>query len=291
MQLGPRRRISAPGRWRDQRVVATIFIAGAVVLSGCDTAPDVAGVDPASPTGQTETTIAPEPTAPPTTAVGSSDPATLATDRLFEVFNAEDAEGVAGVFGDDVAFTLESGEEVVGADAAAFWQGYIGRETAERLTDAFHASDGRTYFLAEFTFRPGVSSTFVFDVEMDGERLVRMGARPRNLVEVTATSEIDNLYEAFNDQDLDRLTDEFEGMTYTSPSGVSFAGAEAAEHWAEAFGSVVTRATGVFALDGGAAGFVTEHKEPQSDHSTAYAVEVEVSGGRITRMTEHPVES
>lgn len=240
------------------RPVATIVVVGALVLFGCDTAANVAGLDPAS----------------------------LATDRLFEVFNAQDAEEIATIFGDDVAFTLESGEDVVGAEAATFWQGYLGRETGERITDAFHAADGRTYFLAEFTRSSGASSTLVFDVEMDGERLVRMGARPRNLVEVIATGQVDDLHEAFNDQDLERLTEEFEGMTYRSPTGADYTGAEAAEHWAEAFGSSVTRTTGVFALGDSAAGFVTVRTEPDSALSTEYAVEVEVSGGHVASMTE-----
>lgn len=47
------------------------------------------------------------------------------------------AEEVA-VFGDDVGFTLESGEVVFGADAASFWQGFFGRKTAEPMTGAFH---------------------------------------------------------------------------------------------------------------------------------------------------------
>jgi hypothetical protein len=223
---------------------------------------------------------------------GGIDPATLAIDGLLEDFNAQDAEAVAGVFGDDVAFTLESGEEVVGADAATFWQGYFGQETGERITDAFHASDGRTYFLAEFTLRGGHSWLFVFDVEMDGERLVRMGARPRTGDEVLATRKIDNLYQAFNDADLDRLREEFKGITYRSPSGVDFTGAEAAEHWADAFGVAVTRTTGVFAIGDDAAVFVTEHRQP-AGLSAAYVVDVEISGGglpKVTRLTERRLE-
>ena len=226
------------------------------------------------------------------------DPATLAVDRLFGVFNAQDVEGVAGVFDDDVAFTLESGAQAVGADAATFWQGYFGLETGERLTDAFHASDGLTYFMTEFATPGGSSKLFVFDVEMDGERLVRMGARPLNLVEFDATSQIDSLYKAFNDQDLDQLTEEFEGITYTSPSGEDFTGAQAAEKWAREFGSTITRTTGVFALDGSTswnsvpatAVFSSEHTEPAGS-STAYTVEVEISRGRITSMTERQPET
>jgi len=272
--------------------VATIVIAGAVVLSGCDTAPDVASVDPPSTTGSTETTRAPETTAapttaPPTTAVASSDPASLAVDRLFEVFNAQDAEEVAGVFGDDVVYVLrDRDEELVGADAAAFFQSYFGVETGERITDPFHASDGRTYFLGKFSFGSGASWTLVFDVEMDGERLVSMGDRSQKFEEVIAAGAIDDIYEAFNDQDVDRLNEEFEGMTYRSPSGVEFTGAEAAERWADAFGLVVTRTSGVFAIDDGAYGLVTEYREPDSGRSTTYAVEIERSGGQITSMTE-----
>ena len=224
---------------------------------------------------------------------GGIDPATLAIDELLEVFNAQDAEAVAGVFGDDVAFTLESGEDVVGADAATFWQGYFGKETGERITDAFHASDGRTYFLAEFTFWRGHSGLFVFDVEMDGERLVRMGARPRTGDEVLAMRKIDSLYQAFNDADLDRLKEEFKGITYRSPSGVDFTGAEAAEHWADAFGVVVTRTTGVFAIGDDPAVFVTEHRQP-AGLSATYVVDVEISGGalpKVTSLTERRPET
>ncbi len=252
--------MAAPRRWRARwMAVATIVSAGAVVLSGCDTAPD---------------------------AATSSDPASLATDQLFEAFNAQDAEGVADVFGDDVAFTLESGEVVVGADATTFWQGYFGVETAERKTEAFHASDGRTYFLVEFARVSGGVWSLVFDVEMDGERLVRMGARPQDVNEIIAAREIDDLYEALNDQDADRLAEEFEGMTYRSPSGAEFTGAEAAEHWGDAFGFTVTRATGVFEIGEGVYGFVTEHTERDSGRSTAYAVEVDMPGVQVTKMIE-----
>jgi hypothetical protein len=269
--------------------VATIFIAGAVVLSGCDNASDVAGGDPSSTTDPTETTRAPE----TTTAAASSDPASLVIDRLFDAFNAEDAEAVAGVFGDDVVYVLrDRGEELVGADAAAFFQSYFGRETGERITDPFHASDGRTYFLGKFTYSSsGGWATLVFDVEMDGERLVSMGDRRRKIDEFVAAEQIDDLYEAFNDQDVDRLTEGFEGMTYMSHSGVEFTGADAAEHWADAFGLVVTRTSGVFAIGGGAYGFFSEHREPDSGLSTVYVVEIERYGGQITSMTERRRET
>jgi hypothetical protein len=277
--------------------VATILIAGAVVLSGCDTAPDVAGVDPSSTTGSTETTRAPETTTapttvPPTTAAASSDPASVVIDRLFDAFNAQDAEEVARVFGDDVVYVFhDRGEELVGADVAAFFQSYFGRETGERITDGFHASDGRTYFLGKFTFSSaGGWATLVFDVEMDGERLVSMGDRRQTVEEVIAADLIDDLHKAFNDQDVDRLTEEFEGMTYRSHSGVEFTGADAAEHWADSFGLVVTRTSGVFAIGDGAYVFVTEHRDPDSGHSTGYVVEIERSGQQITSMTERPTE-
>jgi hypothetical protein len=287
------RRIPAPGRWRARRMaLATIVMAGVVVLSGCDTAPDVAGADPSSTTGSTETTRAPETTAapttaPPTTAVASSDPASLVIDRLFEAFNAQDADEVASVFGDDVVYVRRNtDEELVGADAATFYQRYFGKERGERITDPFHSPDGRTYFLGKFADSYGSSATLVFDVEMDGERLVSMGDRNQEFEEIFAANDIDRLYEAFNDQDVDRLTEEFEGMTYRSPSSVEFTGADAAEHWADAFGLLVTRTTGVFALGDGAYGFVTEHREPDSGRTTVYAVEVERSDYRITSMTE-----
>ena len=254
-------------RWHARRLaVATLVIAGAVVLSACDNEPD----------------------AP------SSDPASLTVDRFLEVFNAEDADELARIFGDDVVLTVESGAQAVGADAATFWQQFFGPgSTAERITDAFRAADGRTYFVAEFGSGPG-STTQVLDVEMDDERLVSMGIRPQNLVEADATSQIDNLYAAFNDQDLDRLIEEFEGITYTSPSGEDLTGAEAAEHWADEFGSTVMRTTGVFALGDGStswtsppptAVFTREHTEPAGS-STAHAVEIEMFRGRIISMTE-----
>ncbi|WP_157041604.1 nuclear transport factor 2 family protein [Nitriliruptor alkaliphilus] len=222
----------------------------------------------------------------------SSDPATLVVDRLFEAFNAQDSDGVAGVFGDDVLYVLHNtGEELVGAEAVTFFEGYFGRETGERITDPFHAPDGRTYFHGRFADSYGSSAILVFDVEMDGDRLVSMGDRQRESEEYFAAGAIDRLYEAFNDQDIDQLTEELEGMTYRSPSGVEFTGVDAAEHWADSFGSVVTRTTGVFAIGNGAYGFVTEHRAPDSDRSTAYTVEVERSDGRITSMTERRLTS
>lgn len=266
------------------------MIAGAVMFSGCDTAPDIAGVDPSSPLGLTETTTAP--TAAPTTSVAaSSDPASQVIDRLFDAFNAENAEGVAGVFGDDVVYVLrDRGEELVGADAAAFFQSYFGRETGERVTDPFHAPDGRTYFLGEFTDVGGTTS-LVFDVEMDGERLVSMGDRRQRHGEAKAADQIDDLYEAFNDQDVDQLTEEFEGITYRSHSGAEFTGADAAEHWAEAFGSVVTRTTAVFLIDEGVYEFVSVQRDPDSGLSTGYVVVIERFGGQINSMTERLLES
>lgn len=213
------------------------------------------------------------------------DQAAQIIDRLFEVFNAEDAEGVADVFGDDAAFTLESGRDVVGADAATFWEGYFGVETFERVTDAFHASDGLTYFHGEVLRSGGLTGIYVFDVEMDGERLVRIGARPRNSVEIAAAKELDSLQEAFTDQDLDRLTEEFDGVTYSSASGEEFEGAEAAGHWAESFGSAVTRTTGVISVDGGPTGFVTERTEP-GGISIEYVVTIEMAEDQVVNMTE-----
>ncbi len=214
------------------------------------------------------------------------DPATLAVDLLLEDFNAQDAEGVAGAFGDDVAFTPPNSQGFVGADAASYWQGYFGRLTGERLAEAFHVSDGRTYFLVEFARPGGSSEVEVFDVEMDGDQLVRIGARTRNYVELVATRAVDDLYEAFNDQDLDALTEEFEGVTYRSPSGEEVEGAQAAERWADEFGSAITRTTGVFAVGDGPAVFVTERREP-AGRSTAHLVEVEMSsGGQIITIAE-----
>jgi hypothetical protein len=287
MQHGRRRRTYALGRWHALRVaVATIVFAGGVLLSACAGASDVSGVDPSSATGSTETTRAPGTATAPTTAA-SSDAASLVIDRLFEAFNAQDAEGVAGVFGDDVVYLFhDTEEELKGADATAFWQGYFGRETGERLTGPFRSSDGRTYFLGKFSFLRGGWTTLVFDVEMDGERLLSIGDRRQTFDEVIATGEIDDLYEAFNDQDAERLIELFEGMTYRPPSGEELTGAEAAERWAEGFGLVVTRASGVFAIGDGAYGFATEYREPDSGRSTAYAVEVVRSGGRIVGITE-----
>lgn len=123
-------------------------------------------------------------------------------------------------------------------------------------------------------------------MEMEGERLVSMGDRRQRVDEFVAADQIDDLYEAFNHQDVDRLTEEFEGMTYRSPSGVEFKGADAAEHWADAFGLVVTRTSGLFAIGDGAYEFVSEHREPDSGRSTRYFVEIERYGGQITSMTE-----
>lgn len=279
-------------RQASRMAVAAIVVAGAVVLSGCTSAPDVASVDASSTTGSTETTSAPETTAapttaPPTTAVASADPASVAVDRLFGAFNAEDAEEVAEFFGDDIVYTLhDRNEQLVGADAAGFFQSYFGVETGERITDAFHASDGRAYFLGKFSFGSGASQTLVFDVEMDGGRLIGMGDRSQKFEEVIAAGQIDDLYAAFNDQDVDLLADEFEGTTYTSPSGEEFTGAVAAEHWADAFGFVITRTSGVFTIGDATYGFAAERTEPDSGRSSAYSVEIQRSGGRIISMIE-----
>ena len=289
--------------------VATIFIFGAVVLSACDTAPVIAGGDPSSTATSTETTrargattapttastnpttTAPT-TAPPATAATSTDPASLAIDRLFDAFNAQDAEEVDDFFGDDVVYVFhDRGEELVGADAAAFFQSYFGRETGERITNPFRAPDGRSYFLGKFTFSSGATTTLVFDVEMDGDRLVTMGDRSHKVDEFTAATQIDDLYEAFNDQDVDRLTEAFGDMTYRSPSGAEFTGADAAEHWADLFGSVFTRTTAVFAIGEGTYGFVYERMEPDSTRSTQFVVEIERQGGQITSMTERLPEA
>lgn len=266
--------MTTPKRRHARRLaMATIAVAVAAVFSGCNT----------------------EPEAP------SANPATLTVDRFLDVFNAQDVDELTRIFGDDVVLTAESGAEAVGADAATFWQDFLGLWTGERITDAFHGSDGRTYILAEFAPSSGSRSmTQVFGVEMDGERLVGMGVRPQNLVEVEATSKIDDLYAAFNDQDLDQLTEEFEGISYTSPSGEDFTGAQASEHWALEFGSTIARTTGVFAFGDGStswnsvpatAVFVREHTEPEGSSTTAYTVEVEMSRGRITSMTERTPQS
>lgn len=292
MQRRRRRRTLSPGRWQGRwRAVASIVVAGAVVISGCDIAPDVADGDPQSTIGSTEATSAPETTAAPTTPAATSDPASQVIDRFLEALNAQDDEKMAGVFGDDVVLTRPSGQVSVGADAVTWWQQNFGRETGERITDAFHASDGRRYFLLEFTVSSGASPTFVCSVEMDGEQLVNMDFRDQSFEEVIATREFDDLYQALNDQDLERLTEEFDGITYTSPSGEELTGAEAAEHWADAFGVTVARTTGVFAIGDDAYGFATEHSDPDTGVSTAYSVEIETSGGQILSMTERRSQS
>ena len=62
------------------------------------------------------------------------------------------------------------------------------------------------------------------------------------------------------------------------------------EHWADSVGLAATRSTGVFAIGDGLAVFVTEHRKP-SGLSTAYVVEVEMSGGEIISMTERRPET
>lgn len=198
--------------------VASIVLIGVVVLSGCDTAPDGAGVAHQSPTtGSTETTGATATANGPTTA--AADPASVVIDRLFQAFNDQDTDEVADVFGDDVAYVLRNtGEEMVGGEATSFYAECFGRETGERTTDPFHAPDGRTYFLGEFADSYGSSMILVFDVEMDGERLVTIGDGARAFDEVFAAGEVGALHEAFNDQDVGELAEEFEGITYRSPS-------------------------------------------------------------------------
>lgn len=274
-----------------------IAIAGAVVLAGCETTPQAARLAPSSPPGPTQSTSAADrtaapDTAPTTTAGAAPDSATATLDRLLVAFNAEDVDGVAGVFGDDVVYVFhDTGERLVGPEVTAFFQGYFGRETGERATEPFHGPDGRIYFVGEFEDTFGGSATFVFDLEMDGERLVSMGDRRPGFEEVFAAGDIDDLHEAFNDRDVDRLVEAFQGMTYTSASGEEFTGAEAAAQWAESFGVVVTRTSGVFATGDDTYGFVTEHQAPGSGQSTTYRVEVERSEGRFTSMTEHQMRS
>ena len=129
---------------------------------------------------------------------------------------------------------------------------------------------------------------------MDGDRLVRMGARQQQVGERIAMGEVDGLYAALNDQDVDGLAERFEGMTYTSPSGVESSGPEAAELWADGFGFTASRVSEVFEIGDGVFAFVGEHTERDSGRATAYSVEVEVKvsgGAEITSMTEHPQQS
>ena len=259
------RRTTAGHRRSRRRVVAAIVVTGAVVLAGCETTP---------------------------TSVAPPDPASLVIDRLIGAFNAEDIDGVEGVFGDEVVYVFhDTGEELVGPEATAFFQGYFGRETGQRVTEPFHAPDGRAYFLSKFEDTFGSRSTVVFDVEMDGEQLVSMGDRLQGFEEVFAAGDIDRLHEAFNDQDVDGRAEEFEGLTYRSPGGGEFTGADAAAHWEDSFGSTVTRTSGVFAIGPDAFGFVVERRDPGSGRSTTYSVEAERSGGRFTSMTERPIAS
>lgn len=217
------------------------------------------------------------------------DPASLAVDRLFEVFNAQDAEGLADVFGDDVVFTTSWGDVLVGPDAVSLFQDRFG-DSDERLTDPFHEADGHTSFLVEFTRREGNKLLYVLDVETDGDRLVGIVSRRQTIFEIVATSAVDNLHRAFNVQDLDVLAEGFEDMAYRSPDGVDLVGAEAAGSWTDSFRFVVTRTTGVFDVGDRTAVFIAEHSEP-GGISTAYVVEVEISSdGRITSMTERRLE-
>jgi hypothetical protein len=74
------------------------------------------------------------------------------------------------VFGDDVAFTLEPGEEVVGADAATFWQGYFGKETG-RADHRCLPRVRRTHVLS------GRVRAYAVEVEMSGGHIASMTER------------------------------------------------------------------------------------------------------------------
>lgn len=282
---GPKR-----GPWIAAAVAAVAIIAtvGVVLLAGGGADPDVVVTEP--PPTTVAPTTAPPTTAPPTTDAAvdaaASDAATPALDGLIEAFNAEDSDAIAGFFGDDVVYTSPQGDELVGTAATEFWLPFLGQETAERIGEGYRAPDDRMLFLVQFTRSSGFESTQVFELEMDGDRLVSLGDRGQAFDEIIAEGEVDDIHAAFNDQDLERLTELFDGVTYTSPSGVEFVGSQAAERWAEAFGETAERATGVFLIGDNRYGYVAEYTEPDSGRSTAYGVEIEMSGSQITSFAE-----
>jgi hypothetical protein len=270
-----------------------VVAAGIFAFGGGDGDPQVVTTDPqvtVPPTTVPPTTVPPT-TTPPTTAPvtepqTATDPATVAVDRLIEVYNARDAAGIEAFFGDSVAFNTQAGLEGVGAEVSEGWQQVFG-STLERLTASYRTPDGLFVFLVDSVPPAGRNDLSVYELEMDGDRLVRLNNRIFTADEQLAQNTVDDVLEAFTDQDLTALEAFFgEDVVYTSPSNVDFVGPQAADRWAGAFGETALRTTGVFDLGDGTFGFDVDWIEPDSGRANKGTVVIEMADGAITSWVD-----
>ena len=289
---------TSPSRFRGPRIAAAAAIAALVVAVGLfafsgGTDSQVVTTDPevtVPPTTVPPTTVPPT-TAPPTTQVSvtPSSPAELATaslDTLLEAFSNEDSEAVQSYFGESVVFTTYAGSDLVGPEAAAYWERVFG-ETGERLTDVYEIEQGTFAFVVRYLLPSGGSSTMVHEIEMAGETVERIEDRRASIDERLAEREVDRLFEAFNDQDVDALSAFFgDDVVYTGPSNVEFVGQQAATYWQRFLGETAMRTTGVFDLGDGTFGFDIDFIGADSGRATHRTALVEVVDRRITSFTE-----
>ncbi len=108
-----------------------------------------------------------------------SSPAELATaslDTLLEAFNNEDFEAVQSYFGESVVFTTYAGSDLVGPEAASYWERVFG-ETGERLTEPYETEPGSFAFVVRYLLPGGGSPTMVHEIEMTGDSVARIGDR------------------------------------------------------------------------------------------------------------------
>ena len=283
-----------PSRFRGPRIAAAAAIAALVVavglfaIGGGDGDPRVVTTDPPV---TTPPTTAAQTTAPPTTqaSVTPSLPAELATaslDTLLEAFNNQDSQAVQSYFGESVVFTTYAGSDLVGPEAAAYWERVFG-ETGERLTEPYEIEQGTSAFVVRYLLPSGGSSTMVHEIEMAGETVERIEDRRASIDERLAEREVDRLFEAFNNQDVDALNAFFgDDVVYTSVSNVEFVGQQAATYWQRFLGETAVRTTGVFDLGDGTFGFDVDFIGADSGRATHRTALVEVVDGRISSFEE-----
>lgn len=164
------------------------------------------------------------------------------------------------------AYNNPSGQELIEAEAAEFWQSYFGRDTGERLTDRYTTPDGLTLFVLQFTRPDGREPTQTFEVEMNDDGLVRIDDRGQAFDELLATNAVDEVLQAFIVQDLSAIFGD--DVVYTSPSNVDFVGSQAVTRWQGAFGATAERTSGVFALGDATYGFNVDWIEPDSGRAS-----------------------
>ncbi|HEY5650881.1 MAG TPA: nuclear transport factor 2 family protein [Acidimicrobiia bacterium] len=124
----------------------------------------------------------------------------------------------------------------IGPEAAAHWERVFG-ETGERLTEPYETEPGSFAFVVRYLLPGGGSSTMVHEIEMTGDTVARIGDRQGAMDERVAEREVDRLFEAFNNQDVEALSAFFgDDVVYTSPSNVEFVGQQAATYWQRSLG-------------------------------------------------------